>query len=95
MLEINKSQIDEGAIIDRIDNTLAQLKLKLGDWSEADIALPTAIELGFDIVASIFETTIQEQIDEVITVIATHDPRSDCCSSSERNRDLYQSSRIL
>jgi two-component system, chemotaxis family, sensor histidine kinase and response regulator PixL len=71
--ETNKSEIDEEAIVDRIDNTLAQLKLKLGDWSEADIALPTAIELGFDIVASIFETTIQEQIDELITVIATHD----------------------
>ena len=71
--QINNRQIDELAVIDRMSETLAQLKLKLGDWSEADIALPTSIELGFDIVASIFETTIQEQIDEVITVIATHD----------------------
>jgi two-component system, chemotaxis family, sensor histidine kinase and response regulator PixL len=71
--QINEQEIDERAIIDRMSATLAQLKLKLGDWSEADIALPTAMELGFDIVASIFETTIQEQIDRVVTVIATHD----------------------
>jgi two-component system, chemotaxis family, sensor histidine kinase and response regulator PixL len=67
-------EIDESAIVDRMTATIEELKLKLGDWSETDIALPTAIELGFDIVASIFETTIQEQIDEIVTVIATHDP---------------------
>jgi two-component system, chemotaxis family, sensor histidine kinase and response regulator PixL len=66
--------IDESAVAERIATTLEQLKLKLGDWSEADIALPTAMELGFDIVASIFETTIQEQIDTLVGVIATHDP---------------------
>jgi two-component system, chemotaxis family, sensor histidine kinase and response regulator PixL len=67
-------EIDENAIVDRMTATIEQLKEKLGDWSETEIALPTAIELGFDIVASIFETTIQEQIDEVVTAIATHDP---------------------
>jgi two-component system, chemotaxis family, sensor histidine kinase and response regulator PixL len=70
--QIMDRQIDESAILDRMTTTLEQLKVKLGDWSEADIPLPTAMELGFDIVASIFETTIQEQIDEVITVIATN-----------------------
>jgi two-component system, chemotaxis family, sensor histidine kinase and response regulator PixL len=72
--QITAQEIDEPAILDRMAATLEQLKLKLGDWSEADIALPTAMELGFDIVASIFETTIQEQIDEMIAVIATQDP---------------------
>jgi two-component system, chemotaxis family, sensor histidine kinase and response regulator PixL len=72
--QITEREIDQAAIIDRMAQTLDRLKLKLGDWSEADIALPTAIELGFDIVASIFETTIQEQIDEVVATIATDDP---------------------
>jgi two-component system, chemotaxis family, sensor histidine kinase and response regulator PixL len=71
--QIAEREIDEIAILDRLAATLESLKLKLGDWSEADIALPTAIELGFDIVASIFETTIQEQLDEVVAAIATHD----------------------
>jgi two-component system, chemotaxis family, sensor histidine kinase and response regulator PixL len=71
--QITNRAIDESAIIDRMAETIEVLKLKLGDWSESDIALPTSIELGFDIVASIFETTIQEQIDEVVTVSATHD----------------------
>jgi two-component system, chemotaxis family, sensor histidine kinase and response regulator PixL len=69
--QIMDVKIDESAILDRIAGTIEQLKVKLGDWSEADIPLPTAMELGFDIVASIFETTIQEQIDEVIAVIST------------------------
>jgi two-component system, chemotaxis family, sensor histidine kinase and response regulator PixL len=73
--QIMDREIDESAIIDRMTMTLEQLKVKLGDWSEADIPLPTSIELGFDIVASIFETTIQEQIDEVIAVIATNNPQ--------------------
>ena len=72
--QIMDREIDEAAILDRIEITLEQLKLKLGDWSEADIPLPTSIELGFDIVESIFQTTIQEQIDEAIAVIATNDP---------------------
>ncbi len=72
--QIYNRAIDEGAIAERITVTLAQLKAKLGDWSEADIALPTAMELGFDIVASIFETTIQEQIDTLRATIATADP---------------------
>lgn len=71
--QINNLQIDEGSIVERMSAILECLKSKLGDWSEADIGLPTAIELGFDIVASIFETTIQEQIDEVVTAIATQD----------------------
>jgi two-component system, chemotaxis family, sensor histidine kinase and response regulator PixL len=71
--QITARKIDEQVILDRIAGTLEQLKLKLGDWSEADIALPTAMELGFDIVASIFETTIQEQIDEIAIVIDTQD----------------------
>jgi two-component system, chemotaxis family, sensor histidine kinase and response regulator PixL len=73
--QIVDREIDESAIIDRMHNTLAQLKVKLGDWNEADIALPTAMELGFDIVASIFETTVQEQIDEIAAAIFTKDAR--------------------
>ncbi len=72
--QINEREIDEQTILDRITNTLSELQLKLGDWSDVDIALPTAMELGFDIVASIFETTIQEQIEAVVTVTASHDP---------------------
>jgi two-component system, chemotaxis family, sensor histidine kinase and response regulator PixL len=71
--QIAGQEINEFTIVERINITLEQLKSELGDWSEADIPLPTATELGFDIVASIFETTIQEQIDEIVSVIATKD----------------------
>jgi two-component system, chemotaxis family, sensor histidine kinase and response regulator PixL len=76
-------QIDELEIVERMAETIEKLKLKLGDWSETEIALPSSIELGFDIVESIFETTIQEQIDELIAVITTQDPErvADCLRS--------------
>lgn len=73
LIDREHSQTDGSEIVERMAATIEKLKLKLGDWSEADIALPSSIELGFDIVASIFETTIQEHIEELIAVIATHD----------------------
>ncbi len=72
--QIMDRAIDENAVAERMVATIEQLKLILGDWSEVEIALPTAMELGFDIVASIFETTIQEQLDTLSEVIATHQP---------------------
>ncbi len=63
--------IDEPAIAKRMTATIERLKLQLGDAVDAEVALPTAMELGFDIVASIFETTIQEQIDTLNSVIIT------------------------
>jgi hypothetical protein len=53
--------------------TIGQLKSILGDWADVDVALPTAMELGFDIVASIFETTVEEQLDALSTIVATKD----------------------
>jgi chemotaxis protein histidine kinase CheA len=71
--QIAGKEIDEQEIVDRSALTISQLKSILGDWAEVDVALPTAMELGFDIVASIFETTVQEQLDALSTVIATQD----------------------
>jgi two-component system, chemotaxis family, sensor histidine kinase and response regulator PixL len=66
-------EIDEPTILDRSAVTIGQLKSILGDWADVDVALPTAMELGFDIVASIFETTVQEQLDALSTIVATKD----------------------
>jgi two-component system, chemotaxis family, sensor histidine kinase and response regulator PixL len=74
--QINNRPIDETIIIERVSGTIDRLKERLGDWTEVDIDLPTSTELGFDIVASIFETTVQEQIDAIVTAIATHDRRA-------------------
>jgi two-component system, chemotaxis family, sensor histidine kinase and response regulator PixL len=71
--QMQGKEIDEQAIVDRSIVTIGQLKSILGDWAEVEVALPTAMELGFDIVASIFETTVQEQLDALSTVIATQD----------------------
>jgi chemotaxis protein histidine kinase CheA len=66
-------EIDEPAIVARSATTIGQLKSILGDWADVDVALPTAMELGFDIIASIFETTVQEQLDALSAIVATQD----------------------
>jgi two-component system, chemotaxis family, sensor histidine kinase and response regulator PixL len=63
-------EIDEAAIIDRLAGTIDKLKERLGDWTEAEIDLPTSVELGFDIVASIFQTTVVEQIESLALAMA-------------------------
>ncbi len=64
-------EIDESIVFERLARTIEQLKLKLGDWTLNEISLPSSIELGFDIVASIFETTVQEQLDTLNLTIET------------------------
>jgi two-component system, chemotaxis family, sensor histidine kinase and response regulator PixL len=67
-------EIDEGRLFERLGTTIDRLKLKLGDWTQNEVALPSSIELGFDIVASIFETTIQEQLDSLRMTISSGSP---------------------
>ncbi len=67
------TQIDEQAILELSAMIISQLKSILGDWIGVDIALPTAMELGFDIVASIFETTVQEQLEALSAIVVTQD----------------------
>jgi two-component system, chemotaxis family, sensor histidine kinase and response regulator PixL len=67
-------EIDERIVFERLAKTIEQLKLKLGDWTLNEISLPSSIELGFDIVASIFETTVQEQLDTLNLTIETGSP---------------------
>jgi two-component system, chemotaxis family, sensor histidine kinase and response regulator PixL len=66
-------EIDEQAIVDRSAIAIDRLKSILGDWADVDVALPTAMELGFDIVASIFETTVEEQLEALSTIVTTKD----------------------
>jgi two-component system, chemotaxis family, sensor histidine kinase and response regulator PixL len=67
-------EIDERIVFERLAKTIEQLKLKLGDWTLNEISLPSSIELGFDIVASIFETTVQEQLDTLNLTLETGSP---------------------
>lgn len=69
--QVLEREIDEQIVFERLATTIDQLKLKLGDWTQNEICLPSSIELGFDIVASIFETTVQEQLDTLSLTIET------------------------
>jgi two-component system, chemotaxis family, sensor histidine kinase and response regulator PixL len=69
--QLSGVDVGENELRERVATTIEQLKFKLGDWMQVEVSLPNSIELGFDIVESIFETTIQEQIDTLSTTIET------------------------
>jgi two-component system, chemotaxis family, sensor histidine kinase and response regulator PixL len=69
--QVLEREIDESIVFEQLATTIERLKLKLGDWTLNEISLPSSIELGFDIVASIFETTVQEQLDLLNLTIET------------------------
>lgn len=72
--QVLNREIDESIVFTRLAKTIEQLKSKLGDWTLNEISLPSSIELGFDIVASIFETTVQEQLDTLNLTIEAGSP---------------------
>jgi two-component system, chemotaxis family, sensor histidine kinase and response regulator PixL len=77
-------EIDERIVFERLATTIERLKLKLGDWTQNEISLPSSIELGFDIVASIFETTVQEQLDTLnLTILRGRGCTNETGSSKE------------
>jgi two-component system, chemotaxis family, sensor histidine kinase and response regulator PixL len=69
--QFSELEIDDQPIVERLTMTIDLLKSKLGDWMQDEVELPSSIELGFDIVGSIFETTIQEQLDSLSMTIET------------------------
>jgi chemotaxis family two-component system sensor histidine kinase/response regulator PixL len=53
--ELNGTSINDEEILQRAASVFAQLQEKLGDAFGAETYIPTSIELGFDIVQSVFE----------------------------------------
>ncbi|MFP4300318.1 MAG: response regulator, partial [Spirulinaceae cyanobacterium] len=51
--------------LDRAAHALAKVQQKLGDNYNPDAELPSSVELGFDIVGSIFEVGVQQRIEEI------------------------------
>jgi chemotaxis family two-component system sensor histidine kinase/response regulator PixL len=52
-------------------SVLAEVQQKLGEHYNPDADIPSSVELGFDIVGSIFEVGVQQRIEELERVIET------------------------
>jgi len=67
--ELTKSKINRDELLQRATLVFANLQEKLGDAIGCETHIPTAEELGFDIVGSIFEVGVQQRLDGIAKII--------------------------
>ncbi len=62
---------DEAATLERTAELFARLQTHLGDFFGRETPLPTAAELGFDVIGSIFADSIPQDLEVLAEAIAT------------------------
>jgi chemotaxis protein histidine kinase CheA/ActR/RegA family two-component response regulator len=62
---------DEAATLERTAELFARLQTHLGDFFGRETPLPTAAELGFDVIGSIFTDSIPQDLGDLSTAIAS------------------------
>ncbi|NEU73106.1 hybrid sensor histidine kinase/response regulator [Hassallia byssoidea VB512170] len=67
--ELNGTSINDEEILQRAASVFAQLQEKLGDAFGAETYIPTSIELGFDIVQSVFEVGVGQRLESMVEII--------------------------
>jgi two-component system, chemotaxis family, sensor histidine kinase and response regulator PixL len=60
-------------VLNRAASILAEVQIKLGDNFNPDAAIPSSVELGFDVVGSIFEVGVKQRLEELQTVLSEGD----------------------
>jgi chemotaxis family two-component system sensor histidine kinase/response regulator PixL len=61
-------------VLNRAASILAEVQIKLGDNFNPDAAIPSSVELGFDVVGSIFEMGVKQRLSELETILSEGDP---------------------
>ena len=64
---------DENTILEQTATVFAQLQTRLGDFFGREAPLPTSEELGFDVVESIFQDSIIQDLEALEAAIVTQD----------------------
>jgi two-component system, chemotaxis family, sensor histidine kinase and response regulator PixL len=67
-------QCDEEQILEQTADLFARLQAKLGDFFGREAPLPTAEDLGFDVVGLIFGDSVPEDLNQLAASLATGDP---------------------
>ncbi len=71
---ISGYQCDEEQILEQTADLFARLQAKLGDFFGREAPLPTAEDLGFDVVGLIFGDSVPEDLHQLAASLATGDP---------------------
>ncbi|MGV0027299.1 hybrid sensor histidine kinase/response regulator [Phormidesmis priestleyi] len=60
-------------VLERATSVLGQLQTKLGDHFDSGASIPSSAELGFDITQSIFESGVQERLEQLAALLSEKD----------------------
>ena len=83
---LNGIAYDEAATLERTAELFTRLQTHLGDFFGRETPLPTAAELGFDVVGSIFADSVPQDLEVLAEAIATQNiaqVRDSLCSLAE------------
>lgn len=64
----------DAELLNRAETIFSKIRNKLGKHFDANAALPTSAELGFDIVQSLFETGVRERLEQLAIAISEGNP---------------------
>ena len=67
---LNGHSYDEAATLERTAELFARLQIQLGDFFGRETPLPTAAELGFDVIGSIFTDSVPQDLEVLAEAIA-------------------------
>ncbi len=71
--EINGISYDEAEILDRTATVFAKLQAKLGDFFGQEAPILNSTDLGYDVVAAIFQDSIPEELNQLEVTIGQGD----------------------
>ncbi|MBW4418381.1 MAG: hybrid sensor histidine kinase/response regulator [Myxacorys californica WJT36-NPBG1] len=63
------------AVLAQSEAVFKQLRIKLGQHFNPEAAIPSSTELGFDITQSLFETGVQERLEQLAIALSTSPPQ--------------------
>ena len=88
--ELNGNEIDSDEILQRTASVCKRLQDKLGDaFSEETCYIPTSEELGFDITLSIFETGVNERIENLAKILQTSPSSAELADYLSSNAEVF------
>ncbi|GAB4357204.1 MAG: hypothetical protein Fur0042_26570 [Cyanophyceae cyanobacterium] len=73
MSELENNHDRDRELLDTAVDIFAKIQTKLGDCFGRETALPTSAELGFDLVKSIFESGVQERLENLEALLTAGD----------------------
>ncbi|MEC4814662.1 MAG: hybrid sensor histidine kinase/response regulator [Scytonema sp. PMC 1069.18] len=87
--ELTGSSFNDEEILQRAASVFAQLQEKLGDALDAETHIPTSIELGFDIVRSIFESGVTQRLESIAEAIKNPEDIAGLADSLRSHAEVF------